>query len=204
MLAGCRDELPIDSGSPSVVGYRIEGSVVDSLERGVSGVAVRLAYTYLFVDSEPPQSRRLIVPHTGSVVIDIYDLYDNIVRQVFSGNVGPGEISYSWDHRDGFGRLVGSGLYFYSFSLDGQELVGYPILVDSAVTASTDSSGNFVVEDIHFPIGATIPRFSNSGTFLGNFLIYGTVNLIFGIDDRSAVREVTLSEGRLITLKQSF
>ncbi len=204
VLVGCREELPIDEGSTIIVGYRIEGSVVDSLGRGLNSVSIRLAYTYAFVDSVPPESRRLIVPHAGMVRIQIFDMYDNMIRQIFTGNVAQGEIDAPWDYRDSLERSVGSGLFWYSFFLDGEELVSYPILIDSAITTSTDVTGSFTVEDIHFPVGYIVPRFSNDGTFLGNFLIFNSVRLIFELYPRSATREVTLNRGRLARLKQTL
>ncbi|MGD0337421.1 MAG: hypothetical protein ABSB78_01390 [Bacteroidota bacterium] len=203
-LVGCREELPVDEGSPRIVGYRIEGSVVDSLDRGIGDVSVRLAYTYIFIDSVLPESRQLIVPHTGTVKIKIFDMSNSMIRQLFAGDVGPGEIYYPWDYRDSQRRYVGSGLYFYSFSLDEEELVSYPILIDSAVTTSTENDGYFAIEDVHFPIGAIVPRFSKEGIFGGNFLIFNTVNLIFELDAHRVVREVTLHQSQVVTLKQTL
>jgi hypothetical protein len=202
VLVGCREESPIDDGSPSVVGYRIEGSVVDSVNKGIYGVSVRLAFTYLFVDSVSPESRVLIVPHAGNVQIRIYDMFDQEVREIFNGDVGPGEIEFPWDYCDDEARHVGSGLYYYSYTLDDKELLWYPILIDSAMTSFTDNTGSFAISDVHFPIGATVPRFSHDGTFLGNFLVYNTVQLIFELFPYRFVREVTMSKGRLVTVKQ--
>jgi hypothetical protein len=201
-LMGCREESPIDDGTPSIVGYRIEGSVVDSVNKGIYGVTVRLAYTYLFVDSVPPKSRVLTVPHSGKVRIRIYDIFNQEVREIFNGDVGPGEIEFPWDYHNNDQRHVGSGLYYYSYTLDDQELVWYPILIDSAMTTFTDNTGCFAISDVHFPIGATVPRFSGDGTFLGNFLVYNIVQLIFERNPHRSVREVTMSKGRLVTVKQ--
>jgi hypothetical protein len=202
VLVGCREESPIDDGAPSIVGYRIEGSVVDSVNKGIYGVSVRLAYTYLFVDSVPPESRVLIIPHAGNVRIRIYNMFDQEVREIFNGDVGPGEIEFPWDYHDNEVRHVGSGLYYYSYTLDDQELLWYPILIDSAMTSFTDNTGSFAISDVYFPIGATVPRFSRDGTFLGNFLVYNTVQLIFELYPHRSVREVTMSKGRLVTVKQ--
>lgn len=203
-LVGCRDESPNGTDSSSVNGYRIEGSVVDSLDRGILDVSVELAYTYVFIDSEPPASRQLIVPHSGTVQITIYDMYSTPVRNLFNGDAGSGEMNIPWDQCDNFKRPVGSGLYFYSFSVDNKELVVYPILVDSALTTFTDPDGKFAIDDVHFPIGATVPRFSSDGKFLGNYLVFNAVNLIFGLPWRSAVHELVLTEGRLATVKQTL
>lgn len=201
IMVGCREESPIDDGSPSVVGYRIEGSVVDSVNKGMYGVTIRLAYTYLFIDSESPPSRALIVPHAGTAQIKIYDMFDTEIREIFNGSVDSGEINYPWNFYDNGSQHVGSGLYYYSFSLDDARLVFYPILVDSAITTFTDNTGSFTIDDVHFPIGITVPRFSRNGTFLGNFLIFNTVQLIFELNPYRSVQEVTMSRGRLVTVK---
>ena len=204
VLLGCRDESQINDGSPSISGYRIEGSVVDSMNSGIYGVTVRLAYTFLFVDSLLPDSRELYAPHPGTAQIRIYTMFNTVIRELYDGYVDEGSLVISWNRTDGTGRHVGSGLYYFSFSLDGAEIFSYPILIDSALTTFTDNTGRFAIEDVHFPIGVTVPRFSTDGKFLGNFLVFDTVQLIFELSQRRIVREVTVSKGRLATVKQIF
>jgi hypothetical protein len=202
ILVGCREESPVDDTAPLIDGYRIEGFVVDSMNHGLYGVSVQLAYTYLFIDSARPESRVVNIPHAGNARIRIFDMFNQEVREIFNGHVDPGVIDFPWDYHDNDVQHVGSGLYYYSCTLDDQELLWYPILIDSALTSFTDNTGSFAISDVHFPIGATIPRFSHDGTFLGNYMVYNTVQMIFTLFPRRSVQEVTMSKGRLVAVKQ--
>jgi hypothetical protein len=202
VLVGCREESPINDTALLIDGYRIEGSVVDSVNHGIYGVTVRLAYTYLFIDSVQPESRVLNISHAGNMRIRIYDMFNQEVREIYNGYANPGQYDIPWDYHDNAIRHVGSGLFYYSCTLDDQEILWYPILYDSAMTSFTDNSGNFAISDIHFPIGATVPLFSSDGTFRGNYMVYNTVQLIFELYPHRSVREMTMSKGRLVTVKQ--
>lgn len=202
IVAGCRDVVPVDNNSTTTAGYQVQGIVVDSTGHGIPGVAVRVAYTYVFYDSVSPGPLIVNVPGTGYVLIRIFDNYNNVVQQLYDALHVPGIMNVPWNFRDSLGVAVGSGVYYYSFSFDGTELLWYPILVDSAVTARTDSDGNFTINDLNFPVGSIVPRFTSDGTFLGNFTIYDQVDLLFSLGRRSAVQLIAITPDRVTNVKQ--
>ncbi len=203
VLAGCRDVVPIDNGTSPVTGYEIQGTVTDSTGHPIFGVAVRLAYTYVFYDSTPPGPTTVIVPHAGALQVGIYDKYSNLVRTLYDGPAAAGAtVDRSWNRVDSLGRAVGSGVYYYDVALDGGSILDYPILVDSAATAYTDNTGSFTIGDAFFPVGAIAPRFGSGGTFLGNFIVYDRVNLLFSIDSRSGSQTVAVTTGNAAIVKQ--
>jgi len=55
------------------------------------------------------------LPHSGEVVIDIYDVSGRIVQNLFSGTQDAGEKTIYWD-----ASSMSSGVYFFNISFDGQ------------------------------------------------------------------------------------
>lgn len=49
----------------------------------------------------------------SSIDVDIFSSTGNLVRRLHSGSLTPGRHQITWDGRNGWGRAVGSGQYFY-------------------------------------------------------------------------------------------
>ncbi len=55
----------------------------------------------------------------GDVILTIYDLLGNAVRNLHSGTLEAGIYQYSWEGADNDGRIVPSGIYFVRLSFNG-------------------------------------------------------------------------------------
>lgn len=51
--------------------------------------------------------------------LNIYNMNGQKVNQLYAGDILPGVTSYTWDGTDNQGSVLASGLYLYSFVLDG-------------------------------------------------------------------------------------
>jgi hypothetical protein len=49
----------------------------------------------------------------GALRVRIHDVRGGFVREIFRGEVGPGERRLVWDGRDERGRLTAPGVYFW-------------------------------------------------------------------------------------------
>jgi hypothetical protein len=77
-----------------------------------------------------PETRlALQIPREGRVTVTVFDASHRAVRTLLDASVGAGHREVIWDGRDGRGRLVPSGVYFYQVRLDGQKGGGRLLLV---------------------------------------------------------------------------
>jgi hypothetical protein len=60
-----------------------------------------------------PAATRLVasVPAAGPAQLAVFDSGGRLVRTLSAGALSPGRHAFSWDGRDGDGRLVGNGVY---------------------------------------------------------------------------------------------
>ena len=63
---------------------------------------------------------RFGLPEHGPVRVTICDVRGRVVRRLFEGEAGPGGESLRWDGRDEAGRVLPSGVYFYSVETRGE------------------------------------------------------------------------------------
>ncbi len=78
--------------------------------------SIPTSYALAGARPNPFRSRTRIgyaLPRSGDVRIDVFDASGIIVRTLTSGPQAPGFHDVTWDGRDGVGRLVPGGLYFY-------------------------------------------------------------------------------------------
>ncbi len=61
----------------------------------------------------PSTALSVALPEPRHVVLDIYNLLGQRVRRLYDGPAPAGYLDLMWDGRDGSGRKVGSGVYFY-------------------------------------------------------------------------------------------
>ena len=178
--SGCRDP-GLDDGTPSIDGYRIEGTILDGLDQPIPGIDIMVYYDTLYVSNSPVPTRPYTLTSTGEyVTIDVYNSEDNVVRNLYAGTPSGPTVYVPWDKRRGDGSLAGSGLYTIRYVSGGQIRHSYDIAIHGHVTAETDSSGNFIVDNVNLPIDYfPAPFYSNSDTFLGNYRILDWVWLEF-------------------------
>ena len=95
----------------------------------ITGVTEELLLPKAFSLSQnypnPFNSETLIcyeLPERGNVKIDVYNLLGQNIRRLISKKQAAGSYSVQWDGRDQSGKLVGSGVYFYTIQLDNSKL----------------------------------------------------------------------------------
>jgi hypothetical protein len=59
------------------------------------------------------------LPIESPVSLKIYNVAGQVVRELASGKQKPGYYKASWDGKDGSGRQVSSGIYFYRLDAGG-------------------------------------------------------------------------------------
>jgi hypothetical protein len=67
---------------------------------------------------------RFALPCDARVGLDIYGPSGSHVRALGGEVLGAGSRSIAWDGRDGSGRAVAAGSYFYRLSIAGETLSG--------------------------------------------------------------------------------
>ncbi len=90
---------------------------------GVAGGGVREGYTLSAGMPNPFTSSTVIrytLPGAGAVHLDVYDVSGRLIRSLVRGEWMPaGAGRATWDGRDGSGRRVRSGVYFYRLDAGG-------------------------------------------------------------------------------------
>ena len=69
------------------------------------------------------------IPEPGQVDLTIYNVLGQQVRVLVRDHQSPGRYDVLWDGRDGFGRYVSSGVYFYRLAHPGGALANRMLLV---------------------------------------------------------------------------
>ena len=91
---------------------------------GISGVPGQVAGLQLRNAPNPfnPMTEfRFNLPRAGKTEIRIYDVRGAVVRRVSGGVMAMGPAKLQWAGRDGRGREVASGIYFYRLYLDSRQ-----------------------------------------------------------------------------------
>jgi hypothetical protein len=65
----------------------------------------------------------------SEVELSIYDVAGRLVTTLAEGEFPAGSSAVSWDGRDGGGRDVGSGVYFYRLSVQGDAETGKMVIL---------------------------------------------------------------------------
>lgn len=82
----------------------------------------------LFANSPNPFNPRTAIqfqmPRAGAVALRVYDAAGRVVRTLVDGRAEAGVHSASWDGIDDSGRAVGSGVYLYRLTANGETLSG--------------------------------------------------------------------------------
>ena len=91
-------------------------STVDfSPDRGISRVLRSSPNPF-----NPATTIRYDVPAAGGrLLLGVYDVDGQLVRELFDGDRGPGSYAVLWDGRDAQGRVLASGIYFCRIELPG-------------------------------------------------------------------------------------
>ncbi|MCX6142280.1 MAG: hypothetical protein NTZ35_03580 [Ignavibacteriales bacterium] len=183
---GCQRELPYQtSPEQPIVGYRIEGYVIDHLGVPLKGVRVGVWYDYEFVDTlRPPSSTFFVDDSTKNVLVRVLDHNQKVRAILLEGHSPVGPLEVEWGKRDSYGNLVPSGVYTVDFSQNGVHKASYTVLVDGAVTTVTDSLGYYAILDENLPIGFyPAPRYSSyDSQFTGNYSITSSITLELYLD----------------------
>lgn len=180
-VLGCERELPFQaSPQKPAAGYQIEGYVIDRLGVPLKGVRVAVWYDYEFVDTlQPPSTTFFVNDSTKNVLVRVLDRRNKVVATLIEGRTSVGPMTLSWSKRDAAGRPVPSGVYTVDFSMNGVHKSSYPVVVDGAITAVTDSLGYYVIPDENLPVGFyPVPRYSSYDShFIGNYSITSSISL---------------------------
>ncbi|MBC8424305.1 proprotein convertase P-domain-containing protein [bacterium] len=67
----------------------------------------------------PSTTIKFAVPRTGHASLDVYDLAGRHVRTLISGELAANEYTVIWDGKNGAGRQVASGTYYYRLTANG-------------------------------------------------------------------------------------
>ena len=71
---------------------------------------------------------RYAIPRLTPVKLTVYSATGALVRKLQDGKLGPGYYSATWNGRDGFGRLLPSGIYLYRFEAGNYSATGKVLL----------------------------------------------------------------------------
>jgi Zn-dependent metalloprotease len=69
----------------------------------------------------PETHIRYSLPTTSDIQVTIYDLHGRVVSQLVSGTWAAGEHVILWDGKDGAGKRVSSGVYFYKLEVNSKD-----------------------------------------------------------------------------------
>jgi len=61
------------------------------------------------------------VPYDDHIVVNIYDISGNIVKNLYDGNIESGIHNFKWNGIDGSGNIVSSGIYFVKINTSTKE-----------------------------------------------------------------------------------
>ncbi len=197
LLVGCRD-AGTETSITTIDGYRIEGVVFDGLDQPFDNLPIALFFTTEFVDNSVPTREYTIQTPGEFVNIDVYDADSALVRNLYAGTPGDTTIFVPWDRRRNDATLVGSGIYTVRVTVGGMLRHSYVDVVNGNVTAVTNSSGAFIIDDVNLPIGySPTPFFNASGSFVGNYRIRDQVYLECKVGGVTYGYPIRVSEGVL-------
>ncbi len=109
--------LQVDVGTePLVVQFRTSNGISD-VPGQLAGLQLRNAPNPF----NPMTEFRFNLPRAGETEIRIYDVRGAVVRRVSGGVMAAGPAKLQWAGRDGHGRDVASGIYFYRLYLEGRQ-----------------------------------------------------------------------------------
>ena len=195
---GCRD-FGLAGPDSQVVGYRIEGSILDGLDQPIDSLDIHLYYDLAYVSNtpEPVRAYSVVVPEE-SVTVNVYDIENQIVRNLYTGSSSGSSFYVPWNKRGNNGALVESGVYVVRYQVGGGVRHSYDVVADGHVTARTDRDGLFTIENANLPIDYyPAPLYDNSDNFLGNFHILGFVRLEFTISNTLYYHYVSLNKDKV-------
>lgn len=128
------DEAPGDAPTLTYELFEVTDSGERSLQRLSldRGATPRAGVSLSQNSPNPFETSTLIqfdVQRADHVRVAIHDSSGRLVRVLEDGQLPPGRYSRSWDGRDTKGRVVPSGIYFYSAETSGQRVVRRAIRV---------------------------------------------------------------------------
>jgi hypothetical protein len=127
---GIMDPPPVDR-PPIMGGVTFQVRVIDPASEVGEQRAAPLALTARAYPNpfRPQVTLALEIPRAGRVSVVIFDIAHRHIRTLLDETVAAGNHEIAWDGRDGFGRVVPSGAYFYQISLDGRRQGGRLLLL---------------------------------------------------------------------------
>jgi hypothetical protein len=90
---------------------------------------VLLAYPNPSGPSQPMVRLTYDLSRGAKVRVTLRDVQGRVVRHLFVGVAGPGELRLQWDRRDDSGRLVPAGVYLHRIETPGQRQGGRIVVI---------------------------------------------------------------------------
>ncbi|TAL67083.1 MAG: T9SS type A sorting domain-containing protein [Bacteroidetes bacterium] len=69
------------------------------------------------------------LPNAGNITIKIYDMQEQLLRDLYSGSIDAGMHIATWDGRTDTGSEAPSGVYMYRIQFEGQAIIGKMVVV---------------------------------------------------------------------------
>ena len=69
------------------------------------------------------------IPQTDCVQLKVYNVVGDLVRTLVREEKSPGNYTAIWDGRNDKGRLVSSGVYFYTLNISGKNVISKRMLL---------------------------------------------------------------------------
>ncbi len=116
------DDAFDDSGNPQIVELDFFNSCVPTdVPDGAPKVPLALRQNYPN-PFNPITAISFLSPATGRAVLRVYDVKGALVRTLLDDVVAAGEVSVRWDGKDGSGRNMTSGVYFYELRIGNERV----------------------------------------------------------------------------------
>ena len=111
------DRMTVFAEIPSAGSYRF---VWNPSKEGTAGIPETYALHQNYPNPfNPTTNIRFDMPEDGIVSLKIYDVLGRKVITLLHAEIPAGQHAYSWNGKDMYGRMAGTGIYFYRLKTTG-------------------------------------------------------------------------------------